>query len=265
VFCPVRRPVTTLDCVLLKDNNQALIARSGPEINSRACLCVLQGPRHNTRCYFSIQRFICLIIFCLEINGEIIWGYKKKSVKVTLVQALWLCTGCTAHRGSRGIALLFHDHGTRRGWGVSITPQPLCSPGKSQYPLYRRLGGPQGRFGQVRKNLAPTRIRSPDSRLSYRGPLIWGYIGTLFLLMRSFKRCNEVWDMNKVAAVLCVGIVMHEAHSHMSTWLSETYVSTTACLNTVSLLKVASVLQQGVKFCSELGEKWLWKHMQCCK
>ena len=36
-------------------------------------------------------------------------------VKVTLVQALRLCTGRTAQRGSRGIALLFHDHGTRRG------------------------------------------------------------------------------------------------------------------------------------------------------
>jgi hypothetical protein len=30
-------------------------------------------------------------------------------VKVTLVQALRLCTGRTAHRGSKGIALLFHD------------------------------------------------------------------------------------------------------------------------------------------------------------
>ena len=36
-------------------------------------------------------------------------------VKCTLVQALKLCTGRMAHRGSRGIALLFHDHGTRRG------------------------------------------------------------------------------------------------------------------------------------------------------
>jgi len=35
-------------------------------------------------------------------------------VKCTLVQALRLCTGRTAHRGSRGIALLFHDHYTRR-------------------------------------------------------------------------------------------------------------------------------------------------------
>ena len=39
----------------------------------------------------------------------------KVKVKCTLVQALRLCTGLTAHRGSTGIALLFFDHGTRRG------------------------------------------------------------------------------------------------------------------------------------------------------
>jgi hypothetical protein len=38
----------------------------------------------------------------------------KVKVKVTLVQAQRLCTGRTSHRGSRGIALLFHEHGTRR-------------------------------------------------------------------------------------------------------------------------------------------------------
>jgi hypothetical protein len=65
VLCPVSRPVTILVCVLLKDSSRAPIARSGPEINSQACLCVLQGPRHNARCLFSIQRFIFLI-FCLE-------------------------------------------------------------------------------------------------------------------------------------------------------------------------------------------------------
>jgi hypothetical protein len=66
VLCPVSRPITTLDCVLLKDNNRAPVARLGPEINSRACLCVLHGPRHNARCCFAIQRFIFLLIFCLE-------------------------------------------------------------------------------------------------------------------------------------------------------------------------------------------------------
>jgi hypothetical protein len=39
----------------------------------------------------------------------------KVKVKVTLVQALQLCTGRTAHRVSRCIALPFLEHGTRRG------------------------------------------------------------------------------------------------------------------------------------------------------
>jgi len=43
-------------------------------------------------------------------NGKEISEPKiKVKVKCTLVQALRLCTGRTAHRGSRGIALLFHD------------------------------------------------------------------------------------------------------------------------------------------------------------
>ena len=66
VLCQVRRPITTLDCVLLKDSKRALVAKSGPDINSQACLCVLQGPRHNTSCWFFIHCFIFLPIFCLE-------------------------------------------------------------------------------------------------------------------------------------------------------------------------------------------------------
>ena len=52
----------------------------------------------------------------------------KVKGKVTLVQAQRLCTGRTAHRGSRDIALPFHGHGTTRRWGVSITPQLLFTP-----------------------------------------------------------------------------------------------------------------------------------------
>jgi hypothetical protein len=56
----------TLDCVLLKDNNRALVAKLSLENNSRARLRVLQGPRHITKCWLSIQRFIFLLMFCLE-------------------------------------------------------------------------------------------------------------------------------------------------------------------------------------------------------
>jgi len=44
--CPVRRSVTALGCVLLKDSNIALAPRVGPKINSWACLWVLPRLRH---------------------------------------------------------------------------------------------------------------------------------------------------------------------------------------------------------------------------
>ena len=47
---------------------------------------------------------------------------KKKKVKLALVQALRLCTVRTAYRGSRGIALRFHDHGTGRGSDILTRP-----------------------------------------------------------------------------------------------------------------------------------------------
>ena len=79
----------------------------------------------------------------------------KVKVKGTPVQALRLCTGRTAHRGSRGIALPFHDHGTRRGWGVSVRPRPLFTPGKDTVPIVQEAGWAQGRSGQVRKISLP--------------------------------------------------------------------------------------------------------------
>jgi hypothetical protein len=60
-----------------------------------------------------------------------------------------------AQRVGRGIALLFHDHGTRRGEWSASRPGRNLPPGKTRYLLYRRLGGPQGRSGQVRK-ISPT-------------------------------------------------------------------------------------------------------------
>jgi hypothetical protein len=41
------------------------------------------------------------------------------------------------------------------GWVVNATPRPLRPPGRTRYPLYMRLGGPQSRSGQVRKNSPP--------------------------------------------------------------------------------------------------------------
>ena len=83
-------------------------------------------------------------------------------VNCTLVQALRLCTGRTAHRGSRGIALLFLDHGTRRGWGVSVTLRPLFTPGKDTVPIVEEAGWAPRPIWTGAKILVPTGIRSPD-------------------------------------------------------------------------------------------------------
>jgi hypothetical protein len=61
--------------------------------------------------------------------------------------------------------------------GQSHAPAAL-PPGKTRYPLYRRVGGLQGWSGRVREISPPTGIRSPDRptrseplyRLSYPGP-----------------------------------------------------------------------------------------------
>jgi hypothetical protein len=45
--------------------------------------------------------------------------------------------------------------GTRSGWEVSVTPRLVLSPGKTRYPLYRKLDKPQGLSGQVRKISPP--------------------------------------------------------------------------------------------------------------
>jgi len=64
-----------------------------------------------------------------------------------------------AQRVGRGIALLFHDRGTRRGEWPAARPGRTLPPGKTRYPFYRRLGGLQGRSGWA-ENVVPTAIRS---------------------------------------------------------------------------------------------------------
>ena len=66
MLCPVRRPVTTLDCALLRDSNLVFEVGLGSEINFWACLWVLPGPRHIAKCWLSTRRLILFLIFCLE-------------------------------------------------------------------------------------------------------------------------------------------------------------------------------------------------------
>jgi hypothetical protein len=108
------------------------------------------------------RREWCQIQYLRTASLELLTILLKLKVKCTLVQALRLCTGRTAQRGSRGIAVPFHDHGTRKVWGVSVTPRPLFIPGKDSVPIVQEAGWAPGPVWTGVENLAPTGIRSPD-------------------------------------------------------------------------------------------------------
>ena len=59
--------------------------------------------------YQNITNYLHTEEQCQYNSHFVVISSRQVKVKVNLVQALRLCTGRTAHRGSRGIALLFHD------------------------------------------------------------------------------------------------------------------------------------------------------------
>jgi hypothetical protein len=67
----------------------------------------------------------------------------------------------TAYRGSRDIALLILNLGSRRGWVVSTTPGRF-TPEKDPVLIVQEAGWAPGPVWMCAKNLAPTGIRSPD-------------------------------------------------------------------------------------------------------
>jgi len=109
---------TDLCCILLCIKFQTYLRTR----QAYVIICVLCSYATNYSCIVSTS-FIKNILKTIFI---------VKKVKCTLVQAVRLCTGRTAHRGSRSIALLFRDHGTRRGWELASHPGlslPLERPG----------------------------------------------------------------------------------------------------------------------------------------
>ena len=90
------------------------------------------------------------------IHGYHIFLAFYSKVNFTLEQAT------KAQRGSRGIALLFFILGASWWYVVGATFQ-CCTLGKETcYPLYRRLGGPQGRSGRV-QHTSPHQDSMPGS------------------------------------------------------------------------------------------------------
>ena len=111
-----------------------------------------------------------------------------------------------AQRVGRGIALVFHDRGSRRGWEVSSTPWPNFIPGKDPVPILQEAGWAPGPIWTGGKS-HPHRDLIPDHqgrrqslyRLSYPAHTSFGTV---------VKNRWNCFSSLPYAFMACTGIIL---------------------------------------------------------
>jgi hypothetical protein len=97
---------------------------------------------------------------------------------------------------------------TRRGWGVSVTPRPLFTPGKDPVPIVQEAGWAPGPVWTDAENLAPNGIRSPvrpaRSQSLYR--LSYPALKVYFKVYVYTKLINTLCSANAVSFTLNVAV-----------------------------------------------------------
>ena len=123
-----------------------------------------------------------------------------------------------AQRVGRGIALLFHDRGTRRVWVVSSTPRPHFTPGKDPVPIVLEAGlapGPVWTGGKSRPHRDPIPDRPARSQSLYR----LSYPAHILRLVRNTNvLCGKISEFLYVKAGGTYNY--HFALTSLTTWKS---------------------------------------------
>ena len=137
------------------------------------CLCWFLGS-HLCMLYVVFIRMSVTYCRNLEVKCDsllhIYWGTYKTIRNYTKVKWSRYRPG-VAQRVGRGIALLFHDRSTRRGWVVNSTPRPHFTPGKDPVPILQEGGwapGPVWTGGKSRSHRDSIPDRPDRSQSLYR-------------------------------------------------------------------------------------------------
>ena len=126
--------------------------------------------------------------------GNVLYIYKGKMIP--------LQARC-GPEGGRGIALLFHDRGTIRGWVVSSTPRPHFSPGKVPIPIIQEAGRAPGQVwtgGKSRPHRDSILDRPARSQSLYR----LSYRAHTKLCMLLYIQPEDGFYVSKHVAVNCL-------------------------------------------------------------
>ena len=135
-----------------------------------------------------------------------------------------------AQRVGRGIALLFHDHGTSRGWVVSSTPRLYFTPGKDPVPILQEAGwvpGPVWMGGKSRPHWDLILDRPACSQSLYR--LSYSAHSTLWV-GEEINYCNHV--TNSVISVEIMELNQLNLYDSLQEWIFLCY----PCFSLSSLL-----------------------------
>ena len=119
---------------------------------------------------------------------------KKVKVKCTLVQALRLCTGRTAHRGTMALDVCE---------GSASRPGRFLPPGKDPIPIVQEAGWAPGPVWTGAENLAPTGIRSPDRPARSQSLYRLSYPAHLYLM----GFCKIIYNKQCIRLVLTAIVV----------------------------------------------------------
>jgi len=181
-----------------------------------------------------------------------------------------------AQRVGRGIALLFHDCGTRRWWVVSSTPRPHFTPGKDPVPILREAGwapGPVWTGGKSR----PQRDSIPDrpTRSSVAvptelpGPLSFSLCSSI-----NTYKCSIFWssDISMKACSSKVHVFQMQPSLHLWWWslfVADVKQNCSYCFLlhiTYSYEKGVVLLrcQSEVRFRADLMETYFSTHIILC-
>jgi hypothetical protein len=107
------------------------------------------------------------------------------------------------------------------GEGSALRPGRSLPLGKTQYPLYRRLRGPQGRPGQVRKisppsGFDPRTVQPVASR--YTDYTTWPTRQTTHTVTSLGQTVNTSLNVHAINLVMCISL--NRSHWHNYDWLA---------------------------------------------
>jgi len=144
VLCPVGRPVTTLDCVLLRDSNLVFVVGLQPENNFEVCLWVLPGPRHIAKYWLFTQPIVLFLIFFLETprTAHILQTSEQNRLLRACRRFLFLLPHVQGPNNSPTLCWV----GTRCRWSRYQSRRPVSSWKKFPWCTFRRkMGWPGSR------------------------------------------------------------------------------------------------------------------------